>query len=42
MGRKKVYKQTNLFRENIFLGNFFVFFENSFGGHFYISQFVPL
>ena len=40
-GEKKVYKQ-EIFLEENFFGEIFLFFENIFGGHFYISQFEPL
>ena len=39
-GEKKVFKQKKCWEKNF--GEIFLFFENIFGDHFYISQFVPL
>ena len=40
-GEKKVFKQKEILGKK-FCGEIFLFFENIFGDHFYISQFVPL
>ena len=41
MGEKEKLSNKKFFGGGNFGGNFFLFFENIFGDHFYISQFVP-